>query len=145
MSFITWAGTVATDNYFNPNVNHIVLSHPSLADQLILAEHDEKPYEHYPIGWTQADGRSLQGALRLKGDNWKKDQWECNFHAQLPQVTLFNSMLQAQQDDALSVALADYWSNTPVVKQVWLQVDRQYLSLVAANSWWRLQFQAMEV
>jgi hypothetical protein len=142
---ITWNGATATNQYLSPPVSHLVLSHPSLGDQLLLSEHDEKPYEHYPTGWTQADGRSLLGAIRLKGDNWKKDVWECNFLVLVPQLNLFNQLLQAQQDST-PVTLIDRWIDGAIVtKLVWLQVDRQYLTLVAANSWFRLQFQMLEV
>jgi hypothetical protein len=144
--FITFEGSQATNQYLTPAVSHLILSHPSIANQLLLAQHDEKPYENYRTGQTQADGRSLLGALRLKGDNWKKDLWECNFHALAPQVGLFEQLVQAQQDDILPVVLIDRWINGVVVtKSVWVQIDKQYLSLVGANSWFRLQFQLMEV
>ncbi len=144
MAFVTWNGTKPTDLYVTPQTSHLILDHPSLPDRLLLAEHDEKPYEYYPTGWTQADGRSLLGSIRLKGNNWLKDVWECNFHAMPPQVALFNQLLQAQQASG-SVTLTDLWMGTAVTKTIWLQVDRQYLSLVAANNWWRLQFQCWEV
>jgi hypothetical protein len=112
----------------------------------LFAEHDEKPYEHYPTGYTQADGRSLLGSLRLKGNGWKKDVWECNFLATAPQVALFEQLLSSQQDDILPTTLIDRWIDGVVVtKNVWIQIDRQYLSLVSANSWFRLQFQLLEV
>jgi hypothetical protein len=142
---ITFDGSIATNQYLSPPTSHLVLSHPSFVGALLLSEHDERPYEYYPTGWTQVDGRSLLGAIRLKGDNWKKDLWECNFFVKAPQVDLFNQLLQAQQDST-PVTLVDRWIDGVVVtKLVWLQVDRQYLSLVAANSWFRLQFQAWEV
>lgn len=143
---VTFEGSQSTNLYLSPPASHIILGHPSLANALLLSQHDEKPYEHYPTGWTQADGRSLQGSLRLKGNNWKKDVWECNFHATPPQVDLFAQLLQAQQDDILPVTLIDRWVDGLVItKSVWMQVDRQYLTLVAANSWFRLQFQLLEV
>jgi hypothetical protein len=144
--FRTWEGTQPTNQYLSPPTSHLILSHPSLADSLLLAQHDEKPYENYRTGQTQADGRSLKGAIRLKGDNWKKGQWECNFHALAPQVGLFEELVQAQQDDALPVTLIDRWIDGVVVtKSVWIGIDRQYLSLAGANSWFRLQFQLLEV
>ena len=142
--FVTFDGAAATNQYLSPQTSHLIFSHPSVAHSLLLAEYDEKPYEHYPTGWSQGDGRSLLGSIRLKGDNWKKDVWECNFHTQQAQVDLFNQLLQAQQDTS-PVTLADYWNGALVPKLVWLQVDRQYLTTVATNQWYRLQFQAWEV
>lgn len=144
--FITFEGTQATNQYLAPSVSHIILSHPGLTNSLLLAQHDEKPYENYRTGQTQADGRSLLGAIRCKGGNWKKDQWECNFHALAAQAGLFEQLVQAQQDDILPVTLIDRWIDGVVVtKNVWIGIDKQYLSLVAANSWFRLQFQLLEV
>ncbi len=144
--FFTFDGLTPTNQYLSPQTSHIVLSHPSLTDQLLLAEHDDKPYENYRVGQTRSNGRSLLGSIRLQGDNWKKDQWECNFIAKSAQVVLFEQLLQAQQDSTLSVTLLDRWIDGVVVsKSVWLEIDRQYLFLLAANSWFRLQFQVLEV
>jgi hypothetical protein len=144
--FITFDGTQSTNQYLIPSVSHLILGHPSLADSLLLAQYDEKPYENYRTGQTQADGRSLLGAIRLKGDNWKKDLWECNFHTNLAQVALFEQLVQAQQDNVATVTLIDRWVDGVVAtKSVWLQVDRQYLTRVATNQWYRLQFQVWEV
>ncbi len=144
--FITFDGAVATNQYLLPQASHIVLSHPSLTDSLLLAEHDDKPYENYRVGQTRSNGRSLLGSIRLQGNNWKKDQWECNFIAKSAQVVLFEQLIQAQQDDILPVTLIDRWiDGIAVSKSVWLDIDRQYLSLLAANSWFRLQFQVLEV
>jgi hypothetical protein len=143
--FITFDGSTATNQYLSPHASHLILNHSSVVDQLLLAEHEEKPYEHYPIGWTQSDGRSLLGSLRLKGNNWKKDVWESNFHANQAQVDLFNLLLQSQQDSSLPVSIVDYWKSAPVTRQIWIEVDRQYLTTVATNQWYRLQFQCLEV
>jgi hypothetical protein len=145
VALITWEGSQPANQYLSPPTSHLVLSQSTLPDALLLAEHDNKPYEYYPTGWTTADGRSLRGAIRLKGDNWKKDIWECNFLVKLPQVTLFNQLLQAQQD-SIPVTVVDRWIDGIVItKAVWLHVDRQYQTAVAANTWWRLQFQCWEV
>ena len=144
--FITFDGAVTTNQYLSPQASHIVLSHPSLTDQLLLAEHDDKAYENYRIGQTRSNGRSLLGGIRLQGNNYKKGQWECNFIANSAQVVLFEQLIQAQQDDILPVTLIDRWiDGVAVSKSVWLEIDRQYLSLLAANSWYRLQFQVLEV
>ncbi len=144
--FITFDGLTPFNQYLSPQVSHLVLSHPTLEDQLLLAEHDDKPYENYRVGQTRSNGRSLLGSIRLQGDNWKKDQWECNFIVKSAQVVLFDQLIQAQQDSTLSVTLLDYWiDGAAVSKSVWLEIDRQYLSLLAANSWFRLQFQVLEV
>lgn len=146
MSLITWEGSTLTNPYLSPQTSHIQLSHPSLVDSLIFAQTDNQPYQNYRTGQTKADGRSLRGAIRLVGNNWKRDQWECNFLALAPQVALFEALIQAQQDDGLPVALVDRWIDGVVVsKNVWIDIDRQYLSLVAANSWFRLQFTLLEV
>jgi hypothetical protein len=146
MSLITWEGTTATNPYLSPQTSHLELSHPALADSLILAQSDSQPYQNYRTGQTRADGRSLLGAIRLKGNNWQKDQWECNFLALAPQVALFEGLIQAQQADILPVALTDRWIDGVVIsKNAWIDIDRQYLSLVSANSWFRLQFTLLEV
>jgi hypothetical protein len=55
-------------------------------------------------------------------------------------------MVQAQQDDVLPVVLVDRWQDgSGVTKNVWLEIDRQYLTLISPNDWLRLQFQALEV
>lgn len=142
----TFEGNTTLNPYLSPATSHLELSHPSLTDRLILAEYDNKPYENYRTGQTRSNGRSLRGAIRLQGDNWKKEQWECNFLVKAAQVTLLEQLLQAQQDDVLSCNLVDRWIDGIVMtKNVWIDVDRQYLSLVAANSWFRLQFQLLEV
>ncbi len=142
---ITFEGATSTNQYLSPRVSHLVLSHPSLTDQLLLAQFDEKPYENYRTGQTQGDGRSLLGSIRLKGDNWKKDQWECNFLVTPPQVALFEQLVQAQQDDIFPARLVDRWfDGVETIRNSWIQVDRQYLS-IAGGSWLRLQFQLWEV
>lgn len=143
---ITWEGSTATNPYLSPATSHLELSHPSMSDRLILAEYDNKPYENYRVGQTRSNERSLLGAIRLQGNNWKKNQWECNFLVKSAQTVIFEQLLQAQQDDILPCSLVDRWFEGMVVtKNVWIDIDRQYLSLVAANSWFRLQFQLLEV
>jgi hypothetical protein len=145
MAFITWYGNQSTNSYLSPAVGHLVLGHPSLGDELILAEHDEQPYQYFPTGWQRADGRSLLGAIRVKGGQWRKDVWLGNFLVKPEQLGLFNLLLAAQGADSLPVRLTDRWVDGGVVRNVWINVDRQYLSLVAAKSWWRLQFELWEV
>jgi hypothetical protein len=142
---VTFVGTTAINQYLLPPTSHLELGHPSLVDRLLLAENDGKPYENYRIGQTQGDGRSLLGSIRLKGDNWRKNQWECNFLVLPPQVVLFEDLLNAQQDDLLPVTVIDRWIDGVVVtKNVWIQIDRQYLSIAGGN-WFRLQFQLWEI
>ena len=144
--FITWNGAQPINQYLSPPASHLVLSHPALPDSLLLAEHDEQPYENYLTGSTQADGRSLLGAIRLRGNNWRKDQWDCNFLVLAAQKDLFELLLSAQESGFSSVSLIDRWIDGVVItKLVWLQIDRQYLSFAAANSWYRLQFQLWEI
>jgi hypothetical protein len=146
MAIITFEGTVSTNQYLTPLVSHVQLSHPSLTDSLLLAEHDERPYENFRTGQTRSNERSLQGSIRLKGNNWKKDQWLCNFIVKPAQSLLFEQMVQAQQDDVLPVVLVDRWQDgSGVTKNVWLEIDRQYLTMISPNDWFKLQFQALEV
>lgn len=144
--FLTFEGITA-DNEYRTISSHIELSHPSTLNKLIFAEFDSKPYENYRSGQTRSDGRSLLGAIRLKGDKWKKEVWECNFFAKLPQVELFEMLLQSQEDTAFPVTLVDRWTDDEngITKDVWIDIDRQYLTLIAANQWFRLQFQLLEV
>lgn len=141
--FATLDGSVTTNQYLN--TSHLLLTHAGLADILLLAEFGgDKPYENYRVGQTRADGRSLLGSIRLKGDNWKKDQWECGFIANTAQVALFEQLLQLQQDTSNNVVLTDRWTSTPSIKNVWIDTDRQYLSTILVNQWYRLQFTLME-
>lgn len=143
---VTFDGVAEFNQYSSSQTSHIELSHPLLSDRLILAELDNKPYENYREGQTRSDGRSLKGSLRLKGDNWKKDIWECNFLATRPQVALFELLLQTQQDSTFQISLTDRWfDGLEVASDVWIDVDRNYLSLVALNQWFRLQFSLREV
>lgn len=144
MSFVTWEGVQPLNQYLSPPVSHLVLSHPSLVDELILAQFDEKPYEYFPTGWAVADGRSVLGTIRLKGGSWRKDLWQCNFFVKPEQLAFFNGLLSVQQADSLPVVLVDRWLDVGVTRQVWVNVDRAYLSLVAAQSWWRIQFELWE-
>lgn len=154
MSFITFNGTEVENPYLlpllslRPPTSHIQLSHISLGDRLILAECDEKPYENYRTGQTRSEGRSILGSIRLRGNNWKKQQWECNFFVRGLQISLFEEMLEAQQNEIPPVILNDRWLSGAAVappRNVWLDVDRQYLSLVSPDGWHRLQFQALEI
>jgi hypothetical protein len=145
MAFVTWEGVVPFNQYLLPPVSHLVLSHPSQTDGLILAQFDERPYEHFPTGWQTADGRSVLGSIRLKGGDWRKDLWQCNFFVQAEQLAYFNAFLLAQQASSAPVSVLDRWLDVPITRNVWMNVDRQYLSLVAAKSWWRLQFELWEV
>lgn len=144
MNLITFDGSVLTNPYLS-DTSHLELSHPSIPDRLLLAESTDKPYEHYLFGWARANSRSLLGAIKIDSGFWLKDTWECNFLANYSQVDLFNQMLQAQQTGG-SITLADRWiDGYPTTKTVWIDVDKQYLSLVTANSWFRLQFTLLEV
>lgn len=144
--FATWDGTTSTNSYLSPHSSNLELSHPALSNVLILAEHDESPYQYFPAGWKQADGRSLLGAIRLKGGNWLKGVWLCNFLATGEQCDLFDALLSEQQDSNQSVALIDRWvEGVTLNKTVWLQVDRQYKTVVEGTPWWRLQFEMWEV
>ncbi len=143
---ITFEERTATNEYLTPPVSHIQLSHPDLNDSLLLAECDEKPYERNIEGWTQSNGRSLSGLLRLKGNNYRTNFWQCNFLVTALQVDLFNQLLVTQEYSPVRVQFTDRWVNgMDYTTGAWLDVDRQYLSVVAANSWWRLQFTALEV
>jgi hypothetical protein len=144
MAFITFEGTASTNQYLSPLSNHILLTHPDVTDSLILCEHDDKPYESYPTGWAVGDGRSLLGSIRVRGSNWLKNVWEFNFICTPAQATLFNSLLDAQQDTVNTVELVDNWQSTPITKDVWIQTDRQYLTTIGLE-WRRLQFQLLEV
>jgi hypothetical protein len=142
--FVTLDGSTITNQYLN--TSHLLLTHAGAADSLLLAEFSgDKAYENYRVGQTRADGRSLLGSIRLKGDNWKKDQWECGFLANPAQVALFEQLLQLQQDTGSNVLLTDRWTYAPIIKNVWIDTDRQYLSTVAVGQWYRLQFQLLEV
>jgi hypothetical protein len=142
---ITFDGAIATNQqYINSKTSHLILSHTAVADSLLLSEYDDRPYEYYSSGWTKSAGRSQLGAIRLNGNNWKKDVWECNFHATQAQADLFDLLLQAQQNST-PIIITDHWKTTLVTRQIWVDVDQRYKTAVATNEWYRLQFQALEV
>ena len=143
---LTFDGSTATNPFVFPQTSHVELSHPAIADQLLLAEHTDRPYENYRTGQTRSDGRSLLGAMRLRGNSYIKEQWECNFLVVGSQVGLFEQLVAAQQADLLPCSIVDRWIDGRVkTSSVWIEIDRQYLALLVGTSWFRLQFQLLEV
>jgi hypothetical protein len=141
---ITFDGATATNQLLSPLVSHLELSHPSMTDRLLLAECDDRPYEHFATGWQNADGRSVLGAIRVKGGDWRKDVWQGNFLVGADQKVFFDGLLLAQQTTTAAVVLIDRFFDTAITRSVWINVDRQYLTVVGLG-WWRLQFELWEV
>ena len=143
---LTFDGSIATNPFLSPQTSHIELSHPSIVDRLLLAEHLDRPYENYRVGQTRSDGRSLLGAVRLDGNNYLKEQWEGNFLVGSSQLQLFEQLLAAQQSDLLPCNIVDRWNGTTAkTANIWIEIDRQYLTIAGGTNWFQLQFQLLEV
>ena len=143
---LTFDGSISTNPFTAPQTSHLELSHPSIVDRLLLAEHIDRPYENYRVGQTRSDGRSLLGAIRTQGNNYLKEQWECNFLIGSSQLQLFEQLLSAQQSDLLPCALVDRWIGGAIkTASIWIDIDRQYLTIAGGTNWFKLQFVLLEV
>lgn len=144
MAYITINGSFAT-NPLNPAEYHIQIMHPQVTDILVLAECADgtEPYARTTTGWPQAGDRNPKGMLPVTGSlDQLAQEWQCNFLVNRSQWTLFNQLMQAQQNTACT--LLDRFAGENDVKLVWLQVDQQYLTPYVMGRWWNLQFRALE-
>jgi hypothetical protein len=144
--FVTYEGTFSANPFAGTTTPYVMLSAATLSDTLVLAEFSEEPYQRRLEGFDRSDGRSLAGALRIKGNSapptWKID---CNFVISENQLLLFEQILAAQTAAEI-VTITDYFSTTPVVSPAWIDVDNRY-----ATRWayypapeYLLQFVVME-
>lgn len=143
--YSTWDGNTPTIPYNSQIEKYLVLSHPDLADGLVLSHFDQSPYDRTIMGFAIADSRSLVGSIKVQGGTYKKILISGNFLVRPPQLDLFNQLLEVQKQSLSPIEMVDYFiTPTGEILNVWLQVDQKYVSNVAAQSWWRLQFEAWE-
>jgi hypothetical protein len=145
MSFVTFDGSYPT-NPLTANDSHLILSNTNVTDSLVLAEFQDPAaaYQPYREGWLQVAGRSVQGAIKLKGANYtpRPRRWGLNLLANSAQVALFEQLLANQP--AHSTTMIDSWeafSTTPI--NVVIAIPERYRSRLAKD-WHLLQFEVFE-
>jgi hypothetical protein len=144
MAFITWDGTYPS-NPLGANDSHIILGHSTLADVVVLSEFQnlDTAYQVWRDDHDRPDGRSLAGAIRVKGVNYQPPwHWAFNLLANDAQLALFESILEAAPTG--QATLVDSWDVPSVVAiDVVLSVPDRYRTRVAPG-WWLLQLEALE-
>jgi hypothetical protein len=126
--------------------SYLILSNTAVTDQLVLSEFldSANAYQSERDEYVNADGRSLVGAVRVKGKFLivnKPRRWRCNLLANTEQVALFETLLNAQPGN--TSYLLDYWDGPNLAKPVFINVGDRYASRVAQD-WYLLQFEALE-
>lgn len=143
--FVTWDGTFA-NNPYGMGESHLLLF-AGFSDVLVLAEmEDGRGYNRSTSDWHRSAGRSLTQGLRVQGNGqFGKEFWELSFLVNEAQKDLFNQLLYAQQNGIDPIVIEDYFSPAFAGVNVWIDVDSRYLTTFAGQSWWRLQFTALEI
>jgi hypothetical protein len=147
MAYIGFKGSVALSTLTSAGY-HLLLSHPSVTDVLVLREHrlEAEVYIRNKVGWPQSSGRNIRGALKVEGSvDRTADEWQLDFLVSRAQADLFNNLLLAQNQTSTSVTLSDRFNGLTDNTTVWLQVDQQYLTPVVMGALWTLQFQALAI
>jgi len=117
-----------------------LLSHPSIADTLVLAQFDSDPYKRALEGFAQSDGRSLTGSLKIKGGSYAPvSEWNFNLLIKPPQLVLFESLLNLQKQGPITLQDSFTMGDTSTV---WLDVDGQYVTPGNSLLVYKLQFRA---
>jgi len=117
-----------------------LLSHPSIADTLVLAQFDSDPYKRALEGFAQSDGRSLTGGLKIKGGSYAPvSEWNFNLLIKPPQLVLFESLLNLQKQGPITLQDSFTMGDTSTV---WLDVDGQYVTPGNSLLVYKLQFRA---
>jgi hypothetical protein len=126
--------------------SYLILSNAAVTDQLVLSEFVDSAnaYQSERDEYVQADGRSLVGAVRVKGKFLianKPRRWRCNLLASTAQVALFETLLNFQPGN--TSYLLDHWDGNNLITPVFISVGDRYASRLAHN-WHLLQFEALE-
>lgn len=88
---------------------HIILSHPSEPNQLILTRGESEPYQRSPVGHLKEDGRSITGSVKLLGSPYLADNAVCNFIVDYPMMAHFERLLLVQRTSIIPVTVQDKW------------------------------------
>lgn len=150
MAFITWNDSLLANPYTvcpdETGRGSLQLAHPSATDVLVLSTFDGEPYSRYYTNWYKADGRSVQGALRIVGGTPDPQRWECNFVCSLAQLDLFHELLGLQKTSLIPVSLNDRWiPGRSYDTNVFVGVDDRYVTPLGREHFQRLQFTLEEV
>ena len=99
-----------TNTYLTPaNCRaHIILTHPTEVNGLILTRGVELPYKRGETGYLKSEGRSIAGALKMTGTAIKKYEATCNFIVDLTMADHFRRLL-ALQRSIVPLTVIDNW------------------------------------
>jgi hypothetical protein len=142
--FVHFRGSSAS-NPFTATDYFLLISHPAVADTLVLMQHPEGvlAYTRARVGLSQAKGRAILGAITINSNPVAiADEWQAHFIVSKPQYQLFERILAAQE--LAPCTLIDRFNGETDAKLVWLNTDRQYLTPWVMGRGWNLQFTAME-
>ena len=103
--------TVTATNPYITTANcraHIILSHPTEANGLILTRGVDVPYKRGETGYLKSEGRSIAGSSKMTGTAIKKYEATCNFIVDLTMADQFRRLL-ALQRSATPITVIDSW------------------------------------
>jgi hypothetical protein len=144
--FISFSGEGATPP--PTSVFHIMIAHPGSAATLVLDRQKDgvAGYDRVRGGFlTSEDDRSITGGLAFKGNrNALKTEWQGDFLVRRTQFELFEKLLLLQQNTNIPLSLLDRFNGESDAKNVWIDVDKKWLTPVIMGRWWQLQFRARE-
>ena len=118
MPFLGFAPSLTASTVFaaNPYLTaptcraHIILSHPSEPNQLILTRGEGEPYQRSTKGHLKEDGRSLTGSVKIVGSQYLADDAVCNFVMDYPMMAHFERLLLVQRSSPIPVTVQDKWA-----------------------------------
>jgi hypothetical protein len=146
MSFLTLKGALATNPHLPAHGDsYLLLTCSTVADTLVLFDfaNNQTPYQGYNTGHDNADGRSLAGAIRIKGLNYPvKKRLELAFLVSDAMVAAFEAILGAQRQNQ-AITVVDNWDLQAISRIMWVDVADRYRTKIAANRH-LLQFSAWE-
>ena len=87
---------------------HIILTHPTEINGLILTRGVELPYKRGETGYLKSEGRSISGSLKMTGTPVKKYESTCNFIVDLTMADHFRRLL-ALQRSIVPLTVTDNW------------------------------------
>jgi hypothetical protein len=170
MGFVSARGLTATDEY--ANTGRIILSHPSAAHALILAEVvDESGYGPSTQGFKTANGRTPRGQITINGGGFSRlaQDINCSFLAKPWQVQYFEVLKGLQDSTTTPITVSNYIEKVVAIAGAatpnWLpgfpttgeigidegyaaftafvNTDAAYKSTNQGTNYWLLQFQLL--
>lgn len=149
MPYVTNYGSFSTNPWANSS--HMLLTHPSVSDYLVLQEMPESATYSPPtlFGLPKASGRSRTNSLIITGANTRKLSWpDLAFVCSIQQVELLELLASVQTgaqpctvvDDMLKPARA------AVTKPVLISLaSDKYSTIYSTNRIWLVQFGLEEI